>query len=66
MRFPPAHTSSHPDYREVPVVAIQAKSLIVEQAAVAAGCVACFTAPLDRRRLFTLIRDFAPVASAVG
>jgi len=50
----------------VPVVAIQAKSPIVEQAAVAAGCVACFTAPLDRRRLFTLIRDFAPVASAVG
>jgi len=44
----------------VPVLAIEAKTPEAEQAAVEAGCVACFTAPLDQGRLLALLRDLAP------
>ena len=51
----------HPDYRGVPVIAIGATTPEMEQAAVEAGCRACFSAPLDRESLLALIRDLAPV-----
>ena len=51
---------AHPDYSAVPVIAIEAKTPEAEQAAVEAGCVACFTAPLDQGRLLALLRDLAP------
>jgi len=51
---------AHPDYCAVPVIAIEAKTLEAEQAAVEAGCVACFTAPLDQGRLLALLRELAP------
>jgi len=52
---------AHPDYQGVPVIAIGATTPEMEQAAVEAGCIACFSAPLDQERLLALIRDVAPV-----
>jgi AmiR/NasT family two-component response regulator len=43
------------------VIAIGATTPEMVQAAVGAGCIACFSAPLDQERLLALIRDIAPI-----